>query len=319
MKRWTFVIAIALCVVSTFIGCNRQNQTTGSGEYRIGFVMKTLNNPFFIRMEDGAKQAADQYNVELVVQAADREIDVERQMQIIENLIETQVDALCITPSGSREVVTAIAKANAANIPVLIVDTKVDEQTAKDMNVNYLTFIGSDNYQGGFLAGQYFGEKYKDETELAILEGIPGHETHDSRLKGFMDGIKNSPRLKVVTSQPANTERDQGFNVFQNILQTYPNVKALFCTNDMMALGAVEAIAAAGKAGEIAVIGFDAVEEARTAIREGRMEGSIAQSPDEMGRVAVESAVKFLKGETIPEVLPVKIELITQENVDREK
>lgn len=319
MKRWTFVIAIALCVVSTFIGCNRQNQTTGSGEYRIGFVMKTLNNPFFIRMEDGAKQAADQYNVELVVQAADREIDVERQMQIIENLIETQIDALCITPSGSREVVTAIAKANAANIPVLIVDTKVDEQTAKDMNVNYLTFIGSDNYQGGFLAGQYFGEKYQDETELAILEGIPGHETHDSRLKGFMDGIKNSPQLKVVTSQPANTERDQGFNVFQNILQTYPNVKALFCTNDMMALGAVEAISAAGKEGEIAVIGFDAVEEARTAIREGRMEGSIAQSPDEMGRVAVESAVKFLKGETIPEVLPVKIELITQENVDREK
>ncbi|MBZ0258821.1 substrate-binding domain-containing protein, partial [bacterium] len=92
-----------------------------------------------------------------------------------------------------------------------------------------------------------------------------------------------------------------------------------FCTNDMMALGAVEAIAAAGKEGDIAVIGFDAVNEARTAIREGRMEGSIAQSPDEMGRVAVESALKCLKGETIPEILPVKIELITKENVDREK
>ncbi|MDP8243067.1 MAG: sugar ABC transporter substrate-binding protein [Candidatus Hinthialibacter antarcticus] len=319
MKQWTFAVIIGLCVVCALVGCNRQTGPVGTKEYRIGFVMKTLNNPFFIRMEEGAKQAADELNIELVVQAADREIDVERQMQIIENMIETKIDALCITPSGSREVVTAIAKANAANIPVLIVDTKVDEQTAKDMNVSYLTFIGSDNYQGGFLAGQYFGEKYQGKTELAILEGIPGHETHDSRLQGFLDGIKGFPQLKVVTSQPANTERDQGFNVFQNILQTYPEVKALFCTNDMMALGAVEAISAAGKEGEIAVIGFDAVEEARKAIREGRMEGSIAQSPDEMGRVAVESAVKSLKGETIAEVLPVKIELITKENVDLAK
>lgn len=316
MNRWTLIAMVGLIVLVAVGGCNRQSGPANTGEYRIGFVMKTLNNPFFIRMEEGAKEAAAALNVELVVQAADREIDVERQMQIIENLIETNVDALCITPSGSREVVTAIAKANAAKIPVLIVDTKVDVQTARDMNVTTVTFIGSDNYQGGFLAGKHFDQKYTEETEVVILEGIPGHETHDSRLRGFLDGIKDATHLKLVSSQPANTERDQGFNVFQNILQTYPAVKALFCTNDMMALGAVEAISAAGKEGEIAVIGFDAVDEARTAIRQGRMEGSIAQSPDEMGRVAVESAVKLLNGEAIPETIPVKIELITKENVD---
>ena len=168
------------------------------------------------------------------------------------------------------------------------------------MKVNFATFIGSDNYQGGLLAGLYFAKKFKDETEIAILEGIPGHETHDSRLQGFLDGVKDAPQIKIAASQPANTERDQGFNVFQNILQSHPDIKALFCTNDMMALGAVEAISAAGKDGEISVIGFDAIEEAREAIRQGRMVGSIAQFPDEMGRVAVNNAVKLLKGETIP-------------------
>ncbi len=313
MKQGLLIFGLLIGMIGS--GCNRAPESTQNREYRIGFVMKTLNNPFFIRMEEGAKEAAQSWNVELIAQAADREIDVDRQMQIIENLIETKVNALCITPSGSREVVTAIAKANQANIPVLIVDTKVDEKTAQDMKVTCVTFIGSDNYQGGLLAGQYFAKKFTEPTDIAVLEGIPGHETHDSRLRGFMDGIKEAPQLKVVASQPANTERDQGYNVFQNILQTHPNIKALFCTNDMMALGAVEAIAAADKEGEIAVIGFDAIEEAREAIQQGRMEGSIAQFPDEMGRVAVESAVKVLKGETIPDTIPVKIELITKENI----
>lgn len=314
MKRFTAVLGILALLLTE--GCNRAPQTSGAQKPRIGFVMKTLNNPFFIQMEEGAKKAAQAFNVELIAQAADREIDVERQMQIIENLIESKVDALCITPSGSREVVTAIAKANQAKIPVFIVDTKVDEKTAKDMGVTTVTFIGSDNYQGGLLAGQHYAKKYQEPTEIAVLEGIPGHETHDSRLRGFMDGVKDAPQLKVVASQPANTERDQGYNVFQNILQTNPNVKALFATNDMMALGAMEAISAAGKEGQIAIIGFDAIEEARDVIRQGRMEGSIAQFPDEMGKVAVESAVKVLKGETIPPSIPVKIELITKENVD---
>ncbi|MFB3786040.1 MAG: sugar ABC transporter substrate-binding protein [bacterium] len=314
MKRWPIILACLVGIGLT--GCNRGVPPAGTEKLRIGFVMKVLNNPFFIRMEEGARQAARDLNVDLIVQAADREIDVERQMQIIENLIEAKVNALCITPSGSREVVAAIAKANQAGIPVLIVDTKVDEKTAREMNVKFVTFIGSDNHQGGLLAGQYFAKKFTQPASVAILEGIPGHETHDSRLQGFMDGIQGVSQLKVAASQPANTERDQGYNVCQNILQSHPDIQGVFATNDMMALGAVEAIAAAGRKGQIAVVGFDAIDEARQAIRDGIMAGSVAQFPDEMGRVAVESAVKVLRGETIPENIPVKIELITKDNVD---
>jgi ribose transport system substrate-binding protein len=148
-----------------------------------------------------------------------------------------------------------------------------------------------------------------------VLEGIPGHETGDSRMRGFKDGIATAPGVKIVASQPANWERDQGFNVFQNMLQAHPEIDTVFACNDMMALGAVEAIRAAGKTGSIRVIGFDAVEDARKAIGDGTMLASVAQFPDEMGRRAVENAVHAIRGEPVEADAKVRIELITKENV----
>jgi ribose transport system substrate-binding protein len=278
----------------------------------VAFVLKTLNNPFFIEMQKGAREAADRLGVELVVQAAERELDVDKQMQIIENLIETRVGALCITPSGSREVVPAIAKANAASIPVVIVDTRVDAKAAQEAGIRLDGFVGSDNYEGGRVAGRHLVEVTGGKAQVGLLEGIPGHETGDSRLKGFHDAIKDSPGVKVVASQTANWERDQGFSVFQNMLQAHPEIDALFACSDMMALGAIEAIAAAGKTGRIRVIGFDAVDDARKAIESGTLVASVAQFPSEMGRLAVEDAVAIIRGGRPPAERKVRIELVTK-------
>ena len=226
------------------------------------------------------------------MQAAEREIDVERQMQIIENLIETRVAVLCICPSGSKEIVPAVGKANRAGIPVIIVDDEIDERAAAEQGVSFDTYIGSDNVEGGRIAGRYLVDASGGSARLALLEGIPGHQTGDARLRGFLDAIRSAPGIAVVASQTANWERDQGFTVFRNMLQAHPEIDALFACNDMMALGAVEAIQAAGRTGRIRVIGFDAVDDARKAIAAGRMEASVAQYPEEMGRIAIESAVK---------------------------
>jgi ribose transport system substrate-binding protein len=277
---------------------------------RIALVLKTLNSPFFIDMQKGAQQAATRLGVELVVQAAEREVDVEKQMQIIENLIQTGVKVLCVTPSGSKEIVPAIAKANQAGIPVIVVDTRVDEATAKEAGIQVQSFVGSDNYEGGRVAGQELLAFTGGKAKVAVLEGIPGHETGDSRLRGFKDATKGAVGVKIVASQPANWERDLGFTVFQNMLQAHPEIDAVFACNDMMALGAVEAIAAAGKTGKIKVIGFDAVSDARKAIDAGAMVASVAQFPSEMGRLAVESAAKILKGERPDPDQRVKIELV---------
>lgn len=311
MKK-SLLLALASVLVST--SCQRQ-ETVSDGP-TIALVLKTLNNPFFIDMQSGAEKAAKELNVTLLVQAAEREVDVEKQMQIVENLIQRRVSAICVAPSGSKEIVPAVAKANAANIPVLVIDTRVDEAALSEANGKVATFIGSDNYEGGKIAGTQMVQALKGTGKVAILEGIPGHETGDQRLKGFHEIVDNESGIEVVVSQTANWERDQGFNVFQNILQSNPDVNALFSCNDMMALGAIEAIAAAGRADEIVVIGFDAVNDARQAIRDGKMLGSVAQYPSEMGRLAVENAYRLIQGESIPEYLPVKIALVNKANVD---
>jgi ribose transport system substrate-binding protein len=311
MKKGLVLLLLAALLLGA---CQRGGEQAGGGRQRIALVMKTANNPFFIEMQKGAEEAAKRLNVELVVQAAEREVDVEKQMQIVENLIQTRVNALCVTPSGSREIVPAIDKANRANIPVVIVDTRVDAKALSESGGKVATFIGSDNYEGGKIAGEFLAKRLGGKGKVAVLEGIPGHETGDSRLRGFRDALKASPGVEIVASQTANWERDQGFNVFQNILQSHPDVQAVFACSDLMALGAVEAIAAAKKAGQITVVGFDATSEARDAITKGTMDASVAQSPAQMGALAVENALKLLKGEQVNPEFVVPIKLITKEN-----
>jgi ribose transport system substrate-binding protein len=312
MKKALVFILLGILSI-TLLSCQRGADQAG-GALRIALVLKTLNNPFFIDMQKGAEEAAKKLGVNLIVQAAEREVDVEKQMQIIENLIQTKVAALCVTPSGSREIVPAIEKANRAGIPVVIVDTRVDPKTMGESKGKIATFIGSDNYEGGKLAGEFIAKKLGGKGKVAVLEGIPGHETGDSRLKGFREAIKATPGIQIVASQTANWERDQGFNVFQNILQSHPDVQAVFACSDLMALGAVEAIAAAKKTGQITVVGFDASDEARKAVLSGTMDATVAQSPATMGAMAVENAYHLIKGEPVKEEFVVPIQLITKEN-----
>ncbi len=295
------------------VGCGRTEEIKETP--RVALVLKTLDNPFFSVLRQGAKEAAAEAGVDLIVQAAEREMDVERQMQVIENLIETQVDVLLIDPTGSGEVLPSILKANEAGIPVVILDTRIDSATASEMGVEIETFVGSDSYQGGVVAGEFILEQTGGKANVVILEGIPGHETADSRLRGFLAALEGHDGMRILASQSANWERDQGFNVAQDLLQAHPDLNVVFGCNDMMALGAVEAIEAAGKSDQVIVVGFDAVEEARLAIADGSMLASVAQLPSEIGRIGVETAVRILEGKDVPEEIPVQIELITRENL----
>jgi ribose transport system substrate-binding protein len=306
---------ILILAVAALLCLEQCKRADNDGKPTIAIVMKTLNNPYFIDMQQGALDAAKKLGVELIIQAAEREVDVEKQMQIVENLIQRKVSALCITPSGSKEIVPAILKANEAKIPVLIIDTRVDPKAMAEAGATTVAFIGSDNRDGGRIAGEFIAGQLGGKGSVAILEGIPGHETGDARLTGFHEALEKFKDITIVTSQTANWERDQGFNVFQNILQAHPGVQAVFACNDMMALGAVEAITAAKQQGKIIVVGFDAITDSRAAIMNGEMRASIAQHPEEMGRLAVEYAYQAMKGQRIPSEIPVRIELITKEQL----
>ena len=305
----TFVRLVATAALGVApAACNRGAEATAKPT--VALVVKTLNNQFFIDMEAGAKAAADSLGIELIVQAPEREIDVERQMQIVENLIQRNVKVLLLVPNGSKEIVPAVVKANAATIPVVVVDTRVDAATLTADGGRVTTFIGSDNEDGGRMAGVFLIERLGGKAKVAVLEGVPGHETADARLRGFRKALATSPTMQIVASQPANMERDQAFNVTQNILQAHPDITALFACNDVMALGALEAIQAAGKATAISVVGFDAQDDARKAISEKRMAATIAQNPREMGRLAVLTAWRLIRGEAVPVEQPVAISLV---------
>ena len=197
-------IAGVLALVLGIAACNREKPAAETGGTpRIAFVMKTLNHPFFLDMQRGAQEAANRAGLQLVVQAAEREIDVEKQMQIIENVLQTAVKVLIVTPSGSREIASAIVKANRAGVPVIVVDTRVDPKAIADNNLKIESFIGSDNYEGGRMAGDYLENITGGKARIGVLEGIPGHETGDSRLRGFRDAIQPHAGMAIVGSQPS--------------------------------------------------------------------------------------------------------------------
>src|SRR5712691_5816650 len=198
MKR-TLALVVATALAAA--GCGPRGEAPRAespAAPRVALGVKTLSRPFVIDMEKGAQEAARRLGVNLTVQAAEREVDVDKQMQIIENLIQTGVKVLLVTPSGSKEIAPAIAKANQAGIKVVVVDTRVDPKAAKDAGIHIESYVGSDNYEGGKIAGKYLLEATGGKASVGVLEGIPGHETGDERLRGFRDAIKDARGIKVV-------------------------------------------------------------------------------------------------------------------------
>lgn len=292
---------------------NSSGTESGGEDIRLGIIFKTLSNPFYITMQEGMDTAAAQYGYKTTVQAPELESDCERQMQIMENMITQQVDAIILTPNGSTELVPAIKKANDAGIPVIIIDSRVYPDALEAASAHTECFIGSDNYFGGSLAAEKMAEALNGSGKVAVLEGVAGQEVSVQRVGGFVDKAKELG-LEVVASQPADWDQGQGYTVAQNILQANPDLSGLFGASDLMALGGIKAIEDAGLAGQVTVIGFDANDDAKTAISEGRMYGSIAQSPDEMGRQAVEVFKTLHEGGTVDEEIAVDVYMVDASN-----
>lgn len=327
-RRFCTAIVTILCAFLLF-GCsgganintsniNNTSNTPNPTKRRIGFVVTTLSNPYFVDMVEAAKLEAAKYpDIELLVQAPDQATDNERQVQIIENMITQRVSAICVVPADSKSIVTVIKKANDAGIPVLVLDNKVDDATAKSAGITTTSFIGSNNFLGGQLAGKFVAEQLKGSGKVAILEGVAGVEAGIQRKEGFLDALKAFPNIKVVASQTANWKRDEGLNVTQAILTAQPDVNAIFACNDEMALGAVRGIENAKSKQKPFVVGFDAIKDALNAINEGTLLASVAQLPAEVGRLGVLTAVNKLDGKPIEANIPTDVKLITKENIPR--
>lgn len=268
----------------------------------LGLALSTLNNPFFVELKEGAEGAAKKAGVDLVV--VDAQNDANRQLASIENLIEKKVAVILVNPTDSNAVVPAIRAANRAGIPVITVDRGA-------AGGEIATHIASDNVAGGRMAGEFLAQLLGGKGKVVELEGIPGTSAARDRGKGFNEVMAKYPGLEVVARQEAGFDRAKGLTVMENILQAQPKIDAVFAHNDEMALGAIKAIAAAGRA-NIKVVGFDATDDAVKAVKEGSLVATIAQKPAEMGRLAVEFALKVLAGERLDQYVPVDLAIVTK-------
>ena len=270
-----------------------------SGEFKIGFSISTLNNPFFVTLNDGAEAKAEELGAELSV--VDAQDNASKQASDVEDLIQQGVDLIMINPVDSEAVTAAVESANSAGIPVITVD-----RSAAGGEV--VSHIASDNIAGGEMAGEFLMSLVGEGALVAELEGVPGSSAARERGEGFNKVAADS--LDVVAKQTANFNRSEGLTVMENILQSNPDITGVFAHNDEMALGALEAIEAAGK--DITVVGFDATDDAVKAVEEGRLAGTIAQKPQLIGEMAVDAAVKSLNGEEVEASIPVELELIKE-------
>jgi ribose transport system substrate-binding protein len=290
--------------------------SSGSGDQlKVGVVLKTLSNPFYVTMQEAMETKADELGMNMVLQAPDTETETEKQMQIVENLVVQQIDGLILAPNGSAELVPAIKEANDADIPVVILDSRIEEADLEEAGAHIDCFIGSDNYQGGQLAAEALSEALGGSGKVAVVEGISGVESSELRVSGFKDKAEELGGLEIVASQPADWEQEKGYTVVQNILQANPDINGIFCANDMMALGAVKAIEDAGMSDQVTVIGFDATDDAKEAIAEGRMYASVGQDPALMGEQALEVIQAYVDGESFESEYAMDVKVVTADDV----
>ncbi|MBM0067090.1 ribose ABC transporter substrate-binding protein RbsB [Alkalicoccobacillus gibsonii] len=305
MKRWlaatglSTVLLMGACSTESPVSEGNDNEgTEGSSEdFTVGFSVSTLNNPFFVTLEEGAEVKASELGLDLVT--VDAQDDSSKQISDVEDLIQRGVDLIIINPTDSSAVTAAIEAANNADIPVITVDRGAD-------GGEVVTHIASDNIAGGELAGELMVELVGEGAKVAELEGLPGSSAARERGEGFNNIAEDS--LDVVAKQTANFDRAEGLTVMENILQGNSDIEGVFAHNDEMALGALEAIEAAGE--DIVIIGFDATTDAVEAVGDERMAGTVAQQPTVIGYEALEAANSVLNGEDVEDFIPVDLELI---------
>jgi len=300
--------AVALAVALLFSSaCWR---TEKAGKLEIVLVVKALDSEFWQRLRAGAEAAARaDPAVRFAVLAPEREINIDQQVSILEDQILKKVSALAVAPAGVSEVIPVLDKARAAGIPVVIVDTDVPWPYRA-------SFIGIDNRLGGRLAGEYVVRTIGGKGKVAVIRGVLGVATQEDRLTGFRDAIAGVPGIQCVAVQPANSERALGMNVMENILTSHPDVRAVFATNDQMALGAMEAIAARNLTGKVVLVGFDATREAVRAVLDGRLSAVMAQYPETIGKRSIEEAIKAARGQPVEKRIDVGTALVTRENAN---
>jgi ABC-type sugar transport system substrate-binding protein len=277
---------------------------------KIAVVVSTLNNPWFVVLGETAKARAIALGYEATV--FDSQNDTAKEAAHFENIIADGYKAIIFNPTDANGSIANVEKAKAAGIPVFCIDREINSTNAATAQML------SDSYSGCVKLGQYFVKTVGKEGEYAEILGIVGDNNTWNRSKGFHSVVDRYPGLKMVAQQSGEFDRAKGLEVMESILQAHPNIKAIFCGNDAMALGAHQALVAANKVDQVKVFGFDGADDAVKLIAEGQMTATGMQFPKTMARQAAEFADQYINGKRdFSQKIPVPVEMVTKDNVSK--
>ena len=251
----------------------------------ISFIVKDMTNPYYARMGDGAQRAADELGVNLTWVSAQFNGDIEGQIGVMEAELVKSPDAIVLVPMNATALIPKIMEANSMGIPVITADTRAEEGMA-----DIETFVGLDEKQSFMGMAEFVVEQLGGQGKIAILEGFRGSSTAELRLEGMMEVFDAAEGIEVVASISADWDQEKGLKASEDILQAHPDVDAIVGSNDLMALGAVQAVKSAGKLGEVLVVGDDAIPSALSALVAGELDATIDGNTDLVGYEAVMAA-----------------------------
>jgi ribose transport system substrate-binding protein len=318
--RYLFIILISLL----FAACGESKQSISSvtqpppdtskaapaSAIRVALIMKTLTNPFFIEMEKGARRAQQETGIDLKVMTATQETSIEQQIQLVENQIEAGVNAIVIAPGDSERLVPVLKKAQDAGIRVVNIDNRLDAKVVVANGMKPVPFISVDNERAAYLSAKFAADKVAQPTEAAIFEGIRSADNANQRKLGAERAFRENSRVRLVAMETANWKIDEAYTVARRVFSAHPNIGLVFCANDMMAIGVVKFLQETDRR-RVLVAGFDALDEAKVAVFEGQMTGTVDQQAAQQGYQGVMTALKLLRAEVVPQEVLVESRLIT--------
>jgi len=262
-------------------------------------VMKSLANEFFVTMQDGAKayQKDHAADFDMITNGIKDETDTSAQIGIVKQMILSKVNAIVIAPADSKALVKVLEDASKAGIKIVNIDNRLDPDVLKSKNLD-IPFVGPDNRKGAKLVGDYLAKQLAAGDKVGIIEGVPTTTNAQQRTAGFKDAM-DAAGMKIVSTQSGNWEIDQGQKVASAMLSEHPDLKALLAGNDNMALGAVSAVRAAGKAGKVLVVGYDNIEAIKPMLQDGRVLATADQAAAQQAVFGIQNALKLVKGEKV--------------------
>ena len=310
-------LALFLGALAAFNGGCKKSANQGDNKSapvkpKVALVMKSLANEFYSTMAEGAKkhQVANAATYDLVVNGIKNETDLAEQVNLVEQMIAQQVNAIVIDPADSKALVTVLKHAKETGILVVNIDNKLDADVLKEADLR-VPFVGPDNRAGARKVGEELAKQLQGGDKVAIIEGIPTAFNGQQRRLGFEDAMK-SAGMNIVSVQSGRWEMETANNVAAAMLNEHADLKAILCANDNMALGAVSAIQAAGKTGKVLVVGFDNISAMQPLLKDGQVLATADQHGDRLAVFGIEAALKILNGEAPPADQTTAVDLVTK-------